>query len=72
MTFKNIIQRMSIRESVKKYTKKCFGGIVLFVCSFLLWNPLQAQAAEQTVANLVLMVDFEGDNRKFETMYKSS
>ena len=62
---------MSIRESVKKYTKKCFGGIVLFVCSFLLWNPLQAQAAEQTVANLVLMVDFEGDNRKFETMYKS-
>lgn len=69
MTFKNIIQRMPIKESVEKFTKKCFIGIVLSVCSLLLWKPVQALAADRTVANLVLMVDFENDTTKFATKY---
>ena len=69
MTFKNIIQRMPIKEFVEKFTKKCFVGIVLSVCSLLLWKPVQAFAADRTVANLVLMVDFENDTTKFATKY---
>lgn len=34
---------------------------VLFICSLLLWKPLHTEAAEQTVANLVLMVNFQND-----------
>ena len=73
MTFKNIIQRMPgkefVKKSTKKFTRKCLGGIALFACSFLLWKPVQAFAADRTVANLVLMVDFENDTAKFATKY---
>lgn len=43
------------------YRKKSLLSITLFVCGLLLWKPVQAVAAEQTVANLVLMVDFAED-----------
>lgn len=41
-----------------KQMKKSLLTLVLLVCSVLLWKPVQAEAAEKTVGNLVLMVDF--------------
>ena len=51
--------------------KKSLLTIVLLVCSVLLWKPVQAEAAEQTVGNLVLMVDFANDTGYFQTNYKN-
>lgn len=54
------------------HMKKSLLSIALFVCGLLLWKPVPAEAAEQTVANLVLMVDFENDqNNVFATGYKA-
>lgn len=51
--------------------KKRFVIITFVLCSILLWKPVHAQAAEQTVANLVLMVNFDGDgNNVFTTAYR--
>lgn len=50
--------------------KKSLLTIALLVCSVLLWKPVQAEAAEQTVGNLVLMVDFAGDTDYFQNYYK--
>lgn len=51
--------------------KKGLLTIALLVCSVLLWKPVQAEAAEQTVGNLVLMVDFAGDTDYFQKYYKN-
>lgn len=54
------------------HMKKSLLSIALFVCGLLLWKPVQAEAAEQTVANLVLMVNFENDQENdFATGYKA-
>ena len=54
------------------YKTKSLLSITLFVCGLLLWKPVQAVAAEQTVANLVLMVDFaEDQNNDFASGYKA-
>ena len=54
------------------YKKKSLLSITLFVCGLLLWKPVQAVAAEQTVANLVLMVNFaEDQNNDFAAGYKA-
>lgn len=53
------------------HIKKSLLTIVLLVCSILLWKPVHAEAAEQTVGNLVLMVDFVGDTGYFQTNYKN-
>ena len=53
------------------HMKKSLLTIVLLVCSVLLWKPVQAEAAEQTVGNLVLMVDFANDTGYFQTNYKN-
>ena len=54
-----------------KQMKKSLLTLVLLVCSVLLWKPVQAEAAEKTVGNLVLMVDFVGDTSYFQTNYKN-
>lgn len=52
------------------HMKKSLLSIALFVCGLLLWKPVQAEAAEQTVANLVLMVNFSKDTKNvFDTGY---
>lgn len=52
------------------HMKKSLLSIALFVCGLLLWKPVQAEAAEQTVANLVLMVNFSEDTKNvFDTGY---
>ena len=53
------------------HMKKSLLTIVLLVCSVLLWKPVRAEAAEQTVGNLVLMVDFADDTGYFQTNYKN-
>ena len=53
------------------HMKKSLLTIVLLVCSVLLWKPVRAEAAEQTVGNLVLMVDFANDTGYFQTNYKN-
>ena len=54
------------------YIKKSLLSIALFVCGLLLWKPVRAAAADQTVANLVLMVDFADDQKNdFATGYKA-
>ena len=54
-----------------KQIKKSLLTLVLLVCSVLLWKPVQAEAAEKTVGNLVLMIDFVGDTNYFQTNYKN-
>lgn len=53
------------------HIKKSLLTIVLLACSILLWKPVHVEAAEQTVGNLVLMVDFAGDTGYFQTNYKN-
>lgn len=51
------------------YMKKGLLSIALFVCSLLLWKPVQAEAATQ-VDNLVLMVNFSDDGENtFQTNF---
>ena len=53
------------------YMKKGLLSIALFVCSLLLWKPVQAEAATQ-VDNLVLMVNFSDDGENtFQTDFRS-
>lgn len=54
-----------------KQIKKSLLTLALLICSVLLWKPVQAEAAEKTVGNLVLMIDFVGDTNYFQTNYKN-
>ncbi len=54
-----------------KHIKRNLIFIALTFCGILLFQPAYARAESQTIGNLVLMVDFEGDTSYFETNYKN-
>ena len=53
-----------------KKIKKGLLTIMMITFCIILWKPVTVAAAEKTIGNLVLMVDFAEDSRKFSTKYK--
>lgn len=50
--------------------KKGLLTIIMISFCIILWKPVTVAAAEKTIGNLVLMVDFAEDSGKFSTKYK--